>query len=120
MEEKILSLYACGMSQGDISEQIRELYDVDISPELVTKVSKKIMPEVYEALARTMPELGSGTQSASADVCRPRSQLIPLRLDFPGVHCGIHACGAHTTAHSRKYSSQGKTTLICPVSQPHS
>ncbi len=46
MEEKILSLYACGMSQRDISEQIRGLYDVEISPELVTKISEKIMPEV--------------------------------------------------------------------------
>lgn len=46
MEEKILSLYACGMSQSDISEQIKELYAVDISPELVTKISEKIMPEV--------------------------------------------------------------------------
>ena len=46
MEEKILALYACGMSQRDISEQIKELYDVDISPELVTKISEKIMPEV--------------------------------------------------------------------------
>ena len=46
MEEKILSLYACGMSQRDIAEQIKELYDVEISPELVTKISEKIMPEV--------------------------------------------------------------------------
>lgn len=46
MEGKILSLYACGMSQRDISEQIKELYDVEISPELVTKISEKIMPEV--------------------------------------------------------------------------
>ena len=46
MEEKILSLYACGMSQRDISEQIKELYGVEISPELVTKISEKIMPEV--------------------------------------------------------------------------
>ena len=46
MEDKILSLYACGMSQRDISEQIKELYDVDISPELVTKITEKIMPEV--------------------------------------------------------------------------
>ena len=46
MEEKILALYACGMSQRDIAEQIRELYDVEISPELVTKISEKIMPEV--------------------------------------------------------------------------
>jgi len=46
MEEKILALYACGMSQRDISEQIKNLYDVDISPDLVSKISEKIMPEV--------------------------------------------------------------------------
>ena len=46
MEEKILALYACGMSQRDISEQIKNLYDVDISAELVSKISEKIMPEV--------------------------------------------------------------------------
>ena len=46
MEEKILALYACGMSQRDISEQIKELYDVEISPELVSKICDKIMPEV--------------------------------------------------------------------------
>jgi len=34
MEEKILALYACEMSQQDIS------------PELVSKISEKIMPEV--------------------------------------------------------------------------
>ncbi len=46
MEEKTLSLYACGMSQRDISEQIKELCDVEISLELVTKISERIMPEV--------------------------------------------------------------------------
>ncbi len=46
MEEKILALYSCGMSQRDIAEQIKELYDVEISPDLVTKISEKIMPEV--------------------------------------------------------------------------
>ena len=46
MEEKVLAQYACGMSQRDISEQIKELYGVEISPELVSKISEKIMPEV--------------------------------------------------------------------------
>ena len=46
MEEKLIALYACGMSQRDIAEQIRELYGVDISPELVTKITEKLMPEV--------------------------------------------------------------------------
>lgn len=34
------------MSQRDIAEQIKELYGVEISPEPVTKISEKIMPEV--------------------------------------------------------------------------
>jgi len=46
MEEKILSLYSCGMSLRYISEQIKSLYDVEISPEIVSKISEKIMPEV--------------------------------------------------------------------------
>ncbi|MDN0034026.1 IS256 family transposase, partial [Oscillibacter valericigenes] len=46
MEEKILALYACGMSQRDVAEQIKSLYDVEISPELVSKISEKIMPDV--------------------------------------------------------------------------
>ncbi len=46
MEERILSLYSCGMSQRDIAEQIKNLYDVEISPELVSKISEKIMPDV--------------------------------------------------------------------------
>ena len=48
MEEKILSLYAAGMSIRDISEQVKSLYDVEISPELVSKISEKIMPQLTE------------------------------------------------------------------------
>jgi len=48
MEEKILSLYAAGLSIRDISEQIKSLYDVEISPELVSKISEKIMPQLNE------------------------------------------------------------------------
>lgn len=48
MEEKILALYAAGMSIRDISEQIKNLYDVEISPELVSKISEKVMPQVAE------------------------------------------------------------------------
>lgn len=54
MEDKILALYACGMSQRDISEQIKNLYDVEISPELVSKISEKIMPEVNDWQSRAL------------------------------------------------------------------
>ncbi|WP_188400490.1 IS256 family transposase [Sporomusa sp. GT1] len=48
MEEKILSLYAAGLSIRDVSDQIKSLYDVEISPELVSKISEKIMPQLTE------------------------------------------------------------------------
>ena len=46
IEEKVLAMHAKGMSQRDISEQIKNLYDVEIFPELVSKISEKIMPDV--------------------------------------------------------------------------
>ena len=46
MEEKILALYSCGMSQRDIADQIKNLYDVEISDGLVSKIVEKITPEI--------------------------------------------------------------------------
>ena len=57
MEEKILGLYACGVSQRDISEQIKSLYNVEISPELVSKISEKITPEVNAWQNRPLEEV---------------------------------------------------------------
>lgn len=54
IEEKILSLYACGMSQRDISEQIKSLYDIDVSDGLVSKITEKIMPEVSAWQSRAL------------------------------------------------------------------
>ncbi len=61
MEDKILSLYACGMSQRDIAEQLKELYDVEISPELVTKICEKTMPEVTAWHASPQASIHSAT-----------------------------------------------------------
>jgi len=57
MEEKILALYAAGMSQRDISEQIKNLYGVEISPELVSKISERIIPQIVEWQARPLEEI---------------------------------------------------------------
>lgn len=56
MEEKILGLYAAGMSQQDISVQIKSLYGVEISPELVSKISERIIPQIVEWQARPLDE----------------------------------------------------------------
>jgi transposase-like protein len=54
LEEKILSLYAHGMSTRDIQEQVEDLYNIEISSELVSKISEKIMPQVNEWQSRPL------------------------------------------------------------------
>jgi transposase-like protein len=48
IEEKILGLYASGMTTRDIAEQIKLLYDVEISNEFVSNVTNRIMPLVSD------------------------------------------------------------------------
>lgn len=44
------------MSTRDIQEQIKDLYNIDISSELVSKISEKILPEVNEWQNRPLEE----------------------------------------------------------------
>jgi putative transposase len=48
IEEKVISLYARGMSTRDIHEQIKELYGVEISAEMVSKITERLLPEIRE------------------------------------------------------------------------
>lgn len=48
MEEKILSMYAKGMTTGGIESHMRELYDIDISDSAISRITDKILPIVKE------------------------------------------------------------------------
>lgn len=48
IEEKILSMYAKGQSQRDISATIEDIYGFEVSHETVSKVTDKIVPLVQE------------------------------------------------------------------------
>ena len=45
-DEKILALYAKGMTTRDIQDIIKELYDVDVSPTLVSEITEDLDAEV--------------------------------------------------------------------------
>lgn len=48
IEEKVIALYARGMSTRDIGEQIQELYGIDLSAETVSRITDRIAPEIKE------------------------------------------------------------------------
>ncbi len=48
IEEKVISLYARGMSTRDIHDQIKDIYGIEISAEMVSKITERIMPEIKE------------------------------------------------------------------------
>ena len=57
MEEKILSMYAKGMTTGDIESHMKELYDMDISDSTISRITDKILPIVKEWQERPLEKV---------------------------------------------------------------
>lgn len=57
MEEKILSMYAKGMTTGDIESHMKQLYDCDISDSTISRITDKILPIVKEWQERPLEEV---------------------------------------------------------------
>ena len=48
IEDKIISLYARGLTTREINEQIQDLYGIEISATMVSNITDKIIPEIKE------------------------------------------------------------------------
>ena len=57
MEEKIISMYAKGMTTGDIESHMRELYDIGISDSTISRITDKILPIVREWQERPLEDI---------------------------------------------------------------
>ena len=57
MEEKIISMYAKGMTTGDIESHMKDLYGVDISDSTISRITDRIMPLVKEWQERPLEEV---------------------------------------------------------------
>lgn len=57
MEEKIISMYAKGMTTGDIEAHMKELYDMDISDSTISRITDKILPIVKEWQERPLEDI---------------------------------------------------------------
>ena len=48
IEEQILSMYATGMTTGDIEAHIRDIYGLEVSDTTVSRITDKILPRAKE------------------------------------------------------------------------
>jgi len=53
-DDKILSLYARGMTTRDIQRHLEELYGVDVSPDLISRVTDAVLDELNEWQSRPL------------------------------------------------------------------
>jgi len=56
-DEKILALYAKGMTTRDIQDIVKELYGVDVSPDLISRVTEDLDAELKTWRSRTLPSV---------------------------------------------------------------
>ena len=54
VEEKILSMYAKGMTTGDIEAHIRDIYGLEVSDTTVSRITDKILPVAKEWQSRPL------------------------------------------------------------------
>ena len=57
LDQKIVSLYAKGMSLSDIKMQLQELYDADISESLISKITDGVAEEVKAWQSRALESI---------------------------------------------------------------
>jgi putative transposase len=54
IETRVLAMYAKGMSTRDIEDHLRDIYGVEVSPGLISRITDKIMPAVTEWQSRPL------------------------------------------------------------------
>lgn len=57
IEDMIISMYAKGMSNRDIDTHIKNIYKIDVSPEMVSRITDKVIPLAKEWQNRPLDEM---------------------------------------------------------------
>jgi len=54
LEQQVIAMYQKGMSTRDIEDHLRDIYGIDASPALISRITDKIMPQLAEWQARPL------------------------------------------------------------------
>lgn len=57
LEQQVIAMYQKGMSTRDIEAHLRDIYGVDASPALISRITDKIMPQLMEWQSRPLESI---------------------------------------------------------------
>lgn len=57
IDDRIISMYAKGMSTKDIYDQMKEIYGIEVSAEMISRITDKVIPIVKEWQNRPLKEV---------------------------------------------------------------
>jgi putative transposase len=90
-DDKVLSLYARGLTTRDIQSHIREIYDVEITPDLVSRITDSVMDDVRDWQSRTLDKVypivyfdGMVVKVKEDGVYRNRTVHLALAINIQG------------------------------------
>lgn len=90
-DEKIVSMYASGLSTRDIQSQIQQLYGVGVSPQLVSEVTDAVLDEVRQWQNRALDTVypivyfdALMLKIQTAGMVRNRAVYLALGIDMEG------------------------------------
>ena len=87
MDDKILSLYARGMTTRDIVDSFKEMYNADISPTLISKVTNAVIEDILIACVdglKGFPDAINTVQLCTVHMIR-NSLRFASRKDYKAV-----------------------------------
>jgi putative transposase len=91
-DDKILSLYARGMTTRDIQGHLEEMYGVEVSPTLISHVTEAVLEEVRDWQSRPLDPLAAGPLvSDRVPGCADGEDARQRRSPEPGRLCGLRS-----------------------------
>src|SRR5262250_4000999 len=68
-DDKIISMYARGMTTREIQGHLEEIYGIEVSPALISNVTEAVIEEVKQWQSRPLEELHRASGASFAELC---------------------------------------------------
>jgi putative transposase len=107
--ERIIALYARGMTTRDIRAHLREMYDVDVSPDLISRVTDGVLEELAEWQSRPLDAvypvvfIDALMVKVRDGVVTSRPVYLAIGIDCEGAKQVLGLWAGPTTGESAKF-----------------